>query len=572
MKFLMGLMAFLAAGIMASRMAVKYLGMSESDARLIVYIVSAVFLLGLIIQFVRWIIARRRAAAKGAKPEDPAVALLRGRVAEIRGGLAQLARHQAATAPHRPAVIAAPFRGPWLALLGLPGHGKTALLGPTGIKRLVEVDREGPRKSQPDAVPEDRLRLFSSPGGAAYLEVPHPLGRSEELRPTWLAALKLLRGRSQPLHGVVLAVSAEDLATDADPTKRAAQAHWVAAADGDERADERGERLGELAELAHEGEEAGLGGGLGLAEAADGPQAALIEEVAEGVEAAAQLLQHEVVAAAVGQLEAEGLTAAKPAEWRVPVRPMRLPMWLGGVALLFSMAMLCSYRGELGDDAELRGALARVGVGAQVLRADREHHAVQRLAAAAQQLERGEPGRAQLLAAGERVRDLEIGGAAGGGEQAQAVLGNRLGRALARALAVDLDEPLAAGRAEQGGLAVTGHAEQREPGPAKRRGDHGGAARGGRGLMADELVERGALLDDPDPERGDGRILGLGPLGGGPATRADPAKQLDDHAEQEHRADEVDDQPRVRLGDAEVLDGHARGDDARGHEGHQPHD
>ncbi len=223
MKFLMGLMAFLAAGIMASRMAVKYLGMSESDARLIVYIVSAVFLLGLIIQFVRWIIARRRAAAKGAKPEDPAVALLRGRVAEIRGGLAQLARHQAATAPHRPAVIAAPFRGPWLALLGLPGHGKTALLGPTGIKRLVEVDREGPRKSQPDAVPEDRLRLFSSPGGAAYLEVPHPLGRSEELRPTWLAALKLLRARSQPLHGVVLAVSAEDLATDADPTKRAAQ-------------------------------------------------------------------------------------------------------------------------------------------------------------------------------------------------------------------------------------------------------------------------------------------------------------------------------------------------------------
>lgn len=52
----------------------------------------------------------------------------------------------------------------------------------------------------------------------------------------------------------------------------------------------------------------------------------------------------------------EGLPAAKPAEWRVPVRPMRLPMWLGGVALLFSMAMLCSYRGELGDDAERLGA------------------------------------------------------------------------------------------------------------------------------------------------------------------------------------------------------------------------
>lgn len=223
MKVLVGLMAFLAAGVMASRMAVKYLGVSEADARLIIYLVSAVFVLGLIIQLVRWIIARKRAADRNAKPEDPAVAALRGRVAEARASLAQLARHQAATAPRRPFVVAAPFRGPWLALLGLPGHGKTALLGPTGIKRLVEIDREGPRKGAPDAVPEDRLRLFSSPGGAAYLEVPHALARNEELRPTWLAALKLLRRRDQPLHGVVLAVSAEDLIGDADPTRRAAQ-------------------------------------------------------------------------------------------------------------------------------------------------------------------------------------------------------------------------------------------------------------------------------------------------------------------------------------------------------------
>lgn len=223
MKFLMGLMAFMAAGIIASRMAVKYLGMSEADARLILYIVGAVFVLGLIIQLFRWIGARRREAAKGAKPEDPAVVAMRARVAEQRAALGHLVRHQAATAPRRPAVVAAPFRGPWLALLGLPGHGKTALLGPTGSKRLVEIDREGPRKGAPDAVPEDRLRLFSTPAGAAYLEVPHALARGEDLRPSWLAMLKLLRRRSQPLHGVVLAVSAEDLITDAEPVKRAAQ-------------------------------------------------------------------------------------------------------------------------------------------------------------------------------------------------------------------------------------------------------------------------------------------------------------------------------------------------------------
>ena len=223
MKLIMGLVAFMAAGIIASRMAVKYLGVSEADARLIIYLVSAVFLLGMIIQLFRWIGARRRAAAKGAKPEDPAVAALRVRIVEQRAALDKLVRHQAATAPRRPAVIAASFRGPWLALLGMPGHGKTALLGPTGSKRLVEIDREGPRKGPPEAVPEDRLRLFSTPGGSAYLEVPHALARSEELRPTWLATLKLLRRRGQPLHGVVLAVSAEDLSTDADPGKRAAQ-------------------------------------------------------------------------------------------------------------------------------------------------------------------------------------------------------------------------------------------------------------------------------------------------------------------------------------------------------------
>ena len=227
MKLLIGLMAFLALGITFSRMAVSRLGFSEDTAKLILYATLAVWLLGMLIALVRWILAKRAAAKKNAGPVDPAIAVLKGRLLDARVSLDQLARHQKSTAPQRPRVVAAPFQAPWLALLGMPGHGKTALLGPTGAKRLVEVDREGPRKGAPDAVPEDRLRLFSRPGvdlgGAAYLEVPHALARSEELRPTWLGTLKLLRKRKQPLHGVVLAVSVEALATDAEPTQRAAQ-------------------------------------------------------------------------------------------------------------------------------------------------------------------------------------------------------------------------------------------------------------------------------------------------------------------------------------------------------------
>jgi type VI secretion system protein ImpL len=232
MKLLIGLMAFLAVGITLSRLAVTRLGVSEEDARLILYVVGAVWAIGMVVGLLRWVLARRAAAARNAKPVDPAIEALRGRIREARAGLAQLRRYQRSVAPRRPPLLSAPYRAPWLVLLGLPGHGKTTLLGPTGAKRLVEVDREGPRKGPPDVVPEDRLRLFCAAaasraapdlGGAAYLEVPHALARREEQRPTWLATLKLLRRREQPVHGVVLAVSVEALAVDADPTQRGAQ-------------------------------------------------------------------------------------------------------------------------------------------------------------------------------------------------------------------------------------------------------------------------------------------------------------------------------------------------------------
>ncbi len=232
MKLLVGLMAFLALGVMFSQMAVSRLGLSREHAQLILYAVLAVWLLGMIIAGVRWLLARRAAAARDAAPVDPGVAVLRERLLAIRGGLGQLTRHQKRTAPRRPALVTAGSPTPLLLLLGLPGHGKTALLGPIDSKRLIEVDSDGPRKRPSEVVPTDRPRLFctvpgarggSDPGVAAYLEVPHGLGRGPELRPTWLATLKLLRGRKPPLEGIVLAVSLEDLLLDAQPTQRAAQ-------------------------------------------------------------------------------------------------------------------------------------------------------------------------------------------------------------------------------------------------------------------------------------------------------------------------------------------------------------
>lgn len=47
----------------------------------------------------------------------------------------------------------------------------------------------------------------------------------------------------------------------------------------------------------------------------------------------------------------EEVPVSKPAEWRRPSPPLRLPLWLAGLALLFSLVLLCGYRGELAEDA-----------------------------------------------------------------------------------------------------------------------------------------------------------------------------------------------------------------------------
>ena len=46
------------------------------------------------------------------------------------------------------------------------------------------------------------------------------------------------------------------------------------------------------------------------------------------------------------------LPTSKPAAWRHPTAPLRLPMWLAMLVLLFSLVLLCGYHGELADDAD----------------------------------------------------------------------------------------------------------------------------------------------------------------------------------------------------------------------------
>jgi type VI secretion system protein ImpK len=48
----------------------------------------------------------------------------------------------------------------------------------------------------------------------------------------------------------------------------------------------------------------------------------------------------------------DGLPEPAEAEWRRPSRTSALPVWIGGIALLFSLALLCGYRSELAEDAE----------------------------------------------------------------------------------------------------------------------------------------------------------------------------------------------------------------------------
>lgn len=48
----------------------------------------------------------------------------------------------------------------------------------------------------------------------------------------------------------------------------------------------------------------------------------------------------------------DGLPAPTEAEWRDPPRRTNTVIWAGSVALMFALAMLCNFRGELSEDAD----------------------------------------------------------------------------------------------------------------------------------------------------------------------------------------------------------------------------
>jgi hypothetical protein len=301
--------------------------------------------------------------------------------------------------------------------------------------------------------------------------------------------------------------------------------------------------------------------GVGLGEPTDGPQGAAVEGGAQGVVAGAQLLQQELLAAAVGELEAEGLAAwfgvaeeVVEAGDAVDLRDVEVDGDADGELLLEVDELAREVVAELG------------GAGGSPVASSSARHddddAVERLAALLELLEDGEPGLAHRVGAREGVGDLEVDGAAGGREDARAVVGRGLGRGGADAVAVDLDEAGGAGRAEQGRLAVAGLADEREPrglelGGQPRARD-GGAALVAVGLGEDgaQLLEAGALGED----RGvDGGRVG----GGGPALLDDPADEGDQQREDPHRGHQVDDEHRLLLRHAEAR-GHAHHHQRRG--------
>lgn len=51
-------------------------------------------------------------------------------------------------------------------------------------------------------------------------------------------------------------------------------------------------------------------------------------------------------------LEDDALPPVKPADWNHPHPPLRLPVWLAGLAVLFALVLMCGYRSEVADDGQ----------------------------------------------------------------------------------------------------------------------------------------------------------------------------------------------------------------------------
>lgn len=225
MKRMLYVLTFCGAVLAAVVAAVRFLRLPQEYVWYTAALMAVVVVIASIVTFISYLKGRRDqvARAKGQVSQEELDREARSRA--FAGALRQLARHQRASAPARPRLLAAPFEAPWVLVLGPRGHGKTRLIGGPHPKKQPEIDQDGVVKGADvnAASPEDRPRCFSAPGQAVFVEVPEALARRDDLRRSWEAALRLLARRPLPIRGVVLCVAADDLAGAPDPAARATE-------------------------------------------------------------------------------------------------------------------------------------------------------------------------------------------------------------------------------------------------------------------------------------------------------------------------------------------------------------
>lgn len=232
MKGMIYVLTVCGAALAAVVAAVRYLRLPQEYVWYTAAVLSVIVIIAGIITFVRFLQSKKKQIDKAGGKVSQEELDHQARLRDVAATLKQLERHQRATAPARPRLFAARLDAPWIAVLGLQGHGKTRLIGGPHPKKLPEIDANGIVKgADASAGADDRPRCFSAPGQAVFLEVPHALSHREDLKRSWQEELRLLARRRQPLHAVVLCVAADDLAAAADPAARGAELGELLAAE-----------------------------------------------------------------------------------------------------------------------------------------------------------------------------------------------------------------------------------------------------------------------------------------------------------------------------------------------------
>ena len=168
MKPMIYVLTVCGACIAAVVAAVRYLRLPPEYIWYTAALMAVVVAIAAIITFIRFLAAKKAQLAKANPKGNQDELDFHTRVREFAASVKHVTRHQRDTAPPRPRWLAARVDPPWVAVLGLQGHGKTLLLGGPHPKRLPEYDHNGAIKgADASAAPEDRPRLFSAPGTIA---------------------------------------------------------------------------------------------------------------------------------------------------------------------------------------------------------------------------------------------------------------------------------------------------------------------------------------------------------------------------------------------------------------------